>query len=159
MRWVKLVLIALALAMAFAVGWVVARSGMGSTATAASLEQREQRFTERMQNVSLVGRFTLAGRANDAANPDRYDIAKVEKVDANNWRFHVRMRYGNIDVTLPVVMPVQWVGDNPMISVSNYAIPSLGTFDAHVVFVGDRYAGTWQHGEYGGHMYGQIEKQ
>jgi hypothetical protein len=26
-------------------------------------------------------------------------------------------------------------------------------------FHGDRYAGTWQHGAIGGHMWGRIEKQ
>ena len=36
-------------------------------------------------------------------------------------------------------------------------IPGLGTFTARVMFYGDRYAGTWQHGKAGGHMWGQIE--
>jgi hypothetical protein len=37
-------------------------------------------------------------------------------------------------------------------------IPGLGTFSAHVVIDGDKYAGTWAHGKVGGHLYGTIEK-
>jgi len=35
-------------------------------------------------------------------------------------------------------------------------IPLLGTFSAQVVLDGKRYAGTWQHGKVGGHMFGAI---
>jgi hypothetical protein len=34
----------------------------------------------------------------------------------------------------------------------------MGTFTARVLFYEDRYAGTWQHGKVGGHMFGKIEK-
>ena len=33
------------------------------------------------------------------------------------------------------------------------------TFDSRVLFHGNRYVGTWQHGEVGGHMWGMIEKK
>ena len=36
-------------------------------------------------------------------------------------------------------------------------VPTLGTFTARVLFYGDRYVGTWQHGKVGGHMFGKIE--
>ena len=48
--------------------------------------------------------------------------------------------------------------DTPMISMTDVAIPSMGTFTVRLVFYGDRYAGTWQHGQVGGHMFGRIEK-
>ena len=44
------------------------------------------------------------------------------------------------------------------ISLTDLAVPTLGTFTARVIFHGDRYAGTWQHGNVGGHMFGRIEK-
>ena len=50
------------------------------------------------------------------------------------------------------------VGDTPMITLTDLAVPTLGTFTARVFFYGDRYAGTWQHGNVGGHMFGRIEK-
>jgi hypothetical protein len=34
----------------------------------------------------------------------------------------------------------------------------LGTFSAHVVIDGNKYAGTWSHGNVGGHLYGKITK-
>ena len=39
----------------------------------------------------------------------------------------------------------------------NYQIPTLGTFTARVFFYDDRYGGSWQHGQFGGLMYGEIE--
>jgi hypothetical protein len=41
---------------------------------------------------------------------------------------------------------------------TEYTIPTVGTFSVRVFFYGDRYAGAWQHGEFGGHMYGMIQK-
>jgi hypothetical protein len=51
-----------------------------------------------------------------------------------------------------------WAGDTPIIEMTDVTIPRLGTFSARVFFYGDRYAGTWQHGQYGGHMFGRIQK-
>jgi hypothetical protein len=46
-----------------------------------------------------------------------------------------------------------------MVSLTNASIPGLGEgFSARVLFHEDRYAGTWQHGKVGGHMFGRIEK-
>jgi hypothetical protein len=53
-------------------------------------------------------------------------------------------------------LPVKWAGDKPVIAMDNVKIIGLGTFSAHVVIDGKRYAGTWQHGKVGGHLYGAI---
>jgi len=64
----------------------------------------------------------------------------------------------NVDVTLPVVVPVAWAGDTPMVSLTDVSLPGLGEgFSARVLFYDERYAGTWDHGEYGGLMFGAIE--
>lgn len=145
------------MAVMFAAGWLVAKTGTGATVDPTSLSEKERRFTERMKDSSLVGSFTLAGR--EGASPDRYDIAGVDKVSDGRWRFNVRMRHSTVDVTLPIAVPVEWVGDTPMVVLTDAAIPGVGTFSARVLFDGDRYAGTWQGGTYGGLMYGRIEKQ
>ena len=142
----------------FAAGWIVAKTGMGSSVDPASLSDLEQQFSERMRGVALVGRFTVAGREDQPGRPDRYDISSVEKVGSDLWRFNARIRYGTSDVTLPVVVTMRWVGDTPMITLTDYSIPSLGTFTTRVFFYGGRYAGTWQHDRVGGHMFGRIEK-
>ena len=45
-----------------------------------------------------------------------------------------------------------------MVSLTYVSLPGLGEgFSARVLFYDDRYAGTWDHGEYGGLMFGAIE--
>lgn len=140
-------------------GWVAGRMGLGAAVDPASLPELERRFTERMQDAVLVGRFTIAGREDQPASPDRYDIAAVEKVGEDRWRFNTRIRYGEVDATLPITVTMLWAGDTPMVTLTDLTIPSMGTFTARVFFYGERYAGTWQHGEVGGHMFGRIEQR
>jgi hypothetical protein len=158
-RVITLVATIAAAVVIFIAGWTVATLGIGSAADPASLPDQEREFTERMKDASLVGVFTLDGRDDRQPAPDRYDIAGVDKVGENRWRFNMRMRHSTVDVTLPVIVPLQWINGTPTIVMSNYSIPGLGTFSAHVFFDGMRYAGTWQNGAYGGLMYGRIEKQ
>ena len=44
------------------------------------------------------------------------------------------------DITLPMPLPVKWVGEIPVITMHNFIIPGLGTFSAHVVIDGKKYA-------------------
>ena len=145
------------MALMFAVGWVVAKSGAGQGVDPASLTDLEREFTERMQDVVLVGHFTIKEREDQGGNPERYEIARLTKVGDGRWRFDARLTYANIDVTLPVTVPLVWAGDTPMVSITDFTIPRLGTFTARVFFYEDRYAGSWEHGEHGGLMYGYIE--
>jgi hypothetical protein len=147
-----------ALLAVFSGGWLVGRLGIGAVVDPDSLAESERQFTERMRDVSLVGVFTVAGREDRQGRPDRYDIAAVEKVGEDLWRFSVSMDCCGLDgSTVPVVVPMAWIGDTPMIMMTDTSLPGLGTFSARVFFYGDRYAGTWQHGAVGGHMSGRIE--
>jgi hypothetical protein len=151
--------IALALIVTFAAGWLAGRSGIGPTVAPSSLAERERQFAERMRGSALVGHFTVDGRATRDASADRYDIESVEKIGEDLWRFNARMRHDGFDATLPMAIPVTFVGDTPLIVMTDYTIPTLGTFTVRLFFHGDRYAGTWQHGAVGGLMYGRIERQ
>ncbi len=143
-------------------------SGLGRTVAVEELSERERAFAERMQNVDLVGHFTIDnvegldevdGVSRDR-NPERYEIEKVSKLDGpgDRWRFDVRVVYMTVDVTLPVVVPIVWAGNVPMVSIEDFEIPGLGNqFGSQVLFYDGRYAGTWNHGPYGGTMYGRIE--
>ena len=145
-------------AIAFVLGWLVGRTGIGAAVPVASLDARERAFVDRMQHVVLDGAFTVDGRTGPP-RPDRYEIASVEKVGDELWRFNARMVHENSDVTLPIVVPMKWLDDTPVVMLTDYAIPTLGTFSARVFFYGDRYAGTWQHGnEIGGQLYGRITR-
>lgn len=148
--------LALLLVVAFAAGWLTGRTGIGAEVPLASLDERERAFAERMRNAVLDGSFTTDGRQGPP-RADRYEIASVTKVGDSLWRFNARMVHEGIDVTLPIMVPMQWIGDTPMVTLTDYSIPSLGTFTARVFFYGDRYAGTWQHGDgVGGALWGRI---
>jgi hypothetical protein len=143
----------------FALGWVAGRFGIGRPVARAPLGELERRFTDQMHGATLVGRFTIAGREDRAASAERYEISSVEKLSGDDWRFNAHLQYGNVDVTLPIVVTMLWAGDTPMVTMTDVTIPSLGTFTARVFFYRDRYAGTWQHGNVGGQMFGRIEHE
>ena len=146
-----------ALVVMFGAGWLVAITGTGRGVDPASLPELERAFAERMQNVVLTGHFTLEGRERRDGNPELYEITSVTNVGGDRWRFDVHMVYASVDVTLPVVVPIVWAGDTPMVAMTDVSIPGLdGSFTARVMFYEDRYAGSWQHGQYGGLMYGTI---
>ena len=156
-KLVKTLATGVALLLVFSLGWLTAATGAGREADPASLTDLERDFAERMRNVVLVGHFTLEGQERRDGLPERYEISEVTKLDGDRWRFNARVKYGSVDVTLPMVLPVVWAGDTPMISITDFAIPGLGEeFGARVVFYDERYAGTWDHGQYGGLMYGTI---
>lgn len=154
----KLVGAVVLLGLVFASGWLLAKAGIGQAVDPASLSERERAFANRMQNVALVGRFTIEGRDDLGGRPERYEIERVVKVGEEAWRFDARITYGDTDVTLPVTVPVLWAGDTPVVSLTDVTIPGLGTFTARVLFTDDRYAGSWQHGQVGGLMYGTIQR-
>jgi hypothetical protein len=149
--------VVLALAL-FASGWLVGRLGIGAVVNPASLNDAERQFMERMRDVSLVGSFTVAGREDRTAQADRYDISSVEKVGTDLWRFNAKMNCCGVNGAIPVVVPMRWNGDTPMIMMTDTSLPGLGTFTVRLFFHSDHYAGTWQHGKTGGLMSGRIEK-
>ena len=118
-----------------------------------------KQFTEQMNDVKLVGRFTMFGKEDEAPKQEEYTITSVTKLDDGDyWLFKTRIKYGDKDVTLPMPLEVKWAGDTPVITLSDTTIPGLGTFSARVVIYRDTYAGWWQHGKVGGHLFGRVEK-
>lgn len=114
-------------------------------------------FTKAMTNVKLVGRFTITGDDDKDPIRDEYTISSVAKVgEADLWIVSARIRYGSVDLTVPVPVEVKWAGKTPVITLDNVTIPGLGTFSSRVVIDGPLYAGTWQHDAVGGHMFGKI---
>lgn len=115
-------------------------------------------FEKSMKGVRFSGFFTVDGSENPPSE-EVYEIQSVQKFgDQDLWIFTARIKYGLKDVTLPMPLPVKWVGTIPVITMDEMNIPGLGTFSAHVVIDGNKYAGTWSHGKVGGHLYGKITK-
>ena len=143
----------------FGAGWIAGRAGIGPVVEPASLTDAERAFAERMRGVALVGSFTTAGRESRTPRDDRYVIDSVEKIGDDLWRFNARMDCCGLDGrTVPIAIPMRWVGDTPMIMMTDTSLPGIGTFTVRLFFYEDRYAGTWQGGRGGGIMYGRIEK-
>ena len=121
--------------------------------------KRYARFKEKMSGVKLVGKFTILGRDGDPPK-EEYVIESVKKLpQGDKWLISARIKYGNKNTaTIPMPLDVKWAGDTPMISLTKLTIPGLGTFSSRVIFYNNKYAGTWTHGDVGGHMFGSIEK-
>jgi hypothetical protein len=139
----------------------VTPAGDSKPATAASEEKDpEKAFQELLNNTAMIGHFTIDGKPLTDSKEERYELSNVAKMegDGDLWGMMARMKYGSKDVTFPVAVPVKFAGSVPIIHLDNFTIPGMGTFSACVVFQGDRYAGTWQHGEVGGHMFGRLER-
>ena len=120
---------------------------------------RFARFREQLSGARLVGQFTVVGREDRPLAKEEYVISSVEKTSRGDyWLFKAQIKYGKNNVTVPMPLEVKWAGDTPVITLAETTIIGLGTFSARVVIDGDRYAGTWQHGETGGHLFGRIEK-
>ena len=119
----------------------------------------EKQFEETMSGASLIGHFTIARGDKDSSPQDEgYRVSKISKLEDGRWLFTAQMKVGDRDISLPMPFEVQWAGDTPVITLTNQEIPGLGTFTARVLIYRDRYAGTWQHGQVGGHMWGRVEK-
>ncbi len=129
--------------------------GAASDTTPAQ-QELEKQFQESMRRVVLKGHFTLNGR--EGLREETYTIEKVTRVPGDFWLFHARIQYGSKDVTVPVPVKLLWAGDTPVVSLTDAAIPGLGTFTARVLFYRDEYVGTWSSGTHGGQQFGRIVK-
>lgn len=143
-------------------GWapvvVAASLQADQSATDDVVAARDKAFEEMLSGVQLVGYFTMDDAPDRAPSEERYTITKVTRQRGDLWRFDTRVQYGERDVTLPIVVPVKWADDTPMVSLTNFGIPGLGTYSARVVFYDGKYAGMWRGGRRGGLMYGRIER-
>ena len=121
--------------------------------------KRDEEFKKLVTNVRLVGNFTLDGQEPGKLQREEYVITGAMKLgDGDYWALTSRIKYGDVDLTVPVPVQVKWAGKTPVITVDSVTIPGLGTFSARVLLDGARYAGTWNHDEKGGHLFGVIER-
>ena len=121
-------------------------------------EAQEKAFASKLTGATLAGFFSLDGKESAPNKPDRYQIVSAKKLNGDDWVITSKMKIGENQVDIPIVIKVYWADDTPVMSLTDLTIPGMGTFTARVMFYGDRYAGTWQHGEKGGHMWGIVEK-
>jgi len=134
-------------------------SKVSAPAQKKSREQLEKELAATLTNAVLSGQFTVDGQADSKPPRDeKYTITEAKKLQGNLWLLMTRIQYGDHDVTVPLSIPIEWSGDTPMISLTNFTIPGMGTFSSRVLIYEGRYAGTWQHGEVGGCLFGRITR-
>ncbi len=121
--------------------------------------ERDELFRKLVTNVRLSGHFTIVGEDLKNLRREEYVITGATKLgNGDFWALTSRIKYGDVDLTVPVPIQVRWAGDTPVIALDRVTIPALGTFSARVVLDDGRYAGTWSHDEKGGHLFGVIER-
>lgn len=137
------------------------------TATEASAEVSDspelpahfQALAEMLSGAKLTGCFTLDGQPLVDLKEESYVIEKAEKLpDGDQWMLLCQIQYGTIDVKVPLALDIKWADKTPIITLERLTIPTLGTFSARVVLQPGKYAGTWQHDDKGGHLFGRIER-
>lgn len=125
-----------------------------------SREELEKSFQEQLANCEFVGRWSLVENgALGEEKEERYNIINAQKAGNDLWIIRARVQYGDKDVTVPVPVYVKWAGDTPVITLTDAAIPNLGTYSARVVIHEGKYAGTWSGGKHTGFLHGVIKKK
>jgi hypothetical protein len=117
----------------------------------------EKDFQESMTGVVLEGHSTRDGQS--GVSDDKYVIDKIVKQSADTWMFHVRIPMKGQTMTVPFPIQVKWAGDTPVITMTDQALPGMGTYTARVVIYRGQYAGTWSGKSSGGKVFGKVVKQ
>ena len=115
-------------------------------------------LSKMLSGATLEGSFTSTGAGADPTklSRDKYTLGQVRKVGGDVWQIPARIQYGEKDITLPIVLPIRWAGDTPVVTVDDLPMPGFGTVSARVMFFEGHYAGYWKHGDHGGNMFGVI---
>jgi hypothetical protein len=151
----------LAIGILLAPGRVQAQPAAGAKAAAAQPTAAElvKRLEADLTGAKLTGQFTVTGKGAITPKEEEYTITSATKLDEPDlWLLKARIKYGKTDGTFPIPLEIKWAGDTPVITMTNLEIPGLGTFSTRVVIYEGRYAGTWQHGDVGGHLFGTISR-
>lgn len=126
---------------------------------AATQDELNKKLAADLTNVKFIGSFTVTGKEAEVPKEEEYTITSALKLpEPDLWLLKARIKYGETDKVAPIPLEIKWAGDTPIITLTNLAIPMLGTFTSRVIIYEGRYAGTWQHGDVGGHLFGRIEK-
>ena len=54
---------------------------------------------------------------------------------------------------------MKWAGDTPVITLTDQALPGMGTYHLHSVVYRGQYAGTWSGKNVGSKVFGRIVKK
>jgi len=118
----------------------------------------EKRFQAMMSGVTLVG-HSASPDHDGVSGEEKYVIDSVTKLGGDTWLFKARLQYGGHEIPVPVPVQIKWAGDTPVVTLTDLAIPGVGTYTARVLLYRDQYAGTWSSTDHGGQLFGKIVHQ
>jgi hypothetical protein len=122
-----------------------------------SREELFEAFSKSLSGSKFVGSFTVTGRDSGELTAEEYHIKSVQKMEVGDmWLFTARIKYNDRDISVPLPLEVKWAGDTPVITLTDLKFLGQGPFSARVVIYENKYAGTWSHGDHGGHLFGTI---
>src|SRR4051794_39616014 len=129
-----------------------------ATANTDKQAKLESSLAKMLSGATLEGSFTVTDNGNiaDKLRKEKYTLGEVKKLTGDLWQIPARIQYGEKDVTVPIVLPIKWAGDTPMVVVDSLPLPGFGSVSARVMFFEGHYSGYWKHGEHGGHLFGII---
>jgi len=120
--------------------------------------ERNRTFADSMSGVTLVGYSTRLNREG-LSKEERYQIDNVSHLSGDTWLFRARLKYEDHEIPVPIPLTVKWAGDTPVITLTDLAIPGVGSYTARVVLYRDQYAGTWSGKNVGGQLFGKIVRE
>jgi hypothetical protein len=127
------------------------------SAQAPALTPLEKEFQDSLENVILEGQSTRDGKP--GLSDDKYNIEKVAKTGDDQWTVYLRVEMKGQAMTIPLPLQIKWAGDTPVITLTDQALPGMGTYTARVVVYRGQYAGTWSGRNGGGKVFGKIVKK
>jgi len=129
----------------------------GLSAQTPSLNALEKEFQDSMQGVTLEGQSTRDGKP--GLSEDKYEIEKVVKTGDERWTVYAKIEFRGQATTVPLPLEIKWAGDTPVITLTDQALPGMGTYTARVLVYRGQYAGTWSGRNGGGKVFGKIVRK
>lgn len=126
--------------------------------------ESEAKFVAMLKNATLKGTWApvAQGRLGADKGDDSYRIARVEKMEGDNWRVISIFNFQNRDLEFPIACSVKFAGDTAVLILDNVrAGPGRANWSARVMFHDDVYAGRWwetSNKEHGGTIAGTITR-
>src|SRR5258708_37748047 len=104
---------------------LLAGAGCSRKPAADGAAENERKFEEMMTGVTLVGHSTSTTREG-LGGEERYAIDKVSKLAGDIWLLQARIKYGSIELAVPLPVHLKWARATPVITLTDLSIPPTG---------------------------------
>jgi len=125
----------------------------------------EEEFKKSLTGATLEGAWQMTSESAQGGDAEltpprteKYTINSATKLTDELWIISARIQFAEKDVDIPVPVRIVWAEDTPMITLTDFPVPMLGTYSCRVIFHHGYYSGIWYSTvkNYGGVMSGRI---